>query len=165
MQAVSDATPLIHLSKISKVSYLKKLFGAIFIPKEIFEEIVIKGKEFKKKEVAFVEKLIEEKFVIVKEARSSLNMPNLHIGELKAMSLCKDIKIRALLIDEKEGYEAALILGLKPLRTTSLLLRILNKKMIKFNDYKEALIGLSESGYFLSAETYERLLEAGRKGR
>jgi len=50
MQAVSDATPLIHLSKISKVSYLKKLFGAIFIPKEIFEEIVIKGKEFKKKE-------------------------------------------------------------------------------------------------------------------
>jgi len=81
------------------------------------------------------------------------------------MSLCKDIKIRALLIDEKEGYEAALILGLKPLRTTSLLLRILNKKMIKFNDYKEALIGLSESGYFLSAETYERLLEAGRKGR
>ena len=85
MQAVSDATPLIHLSKISKVSYLKKLFGAIFIPKEIFEEIVIKGKGHK--EVAFIEKLIEEEFVNVKEARSSLNMPNLHIGELKAMSL------------------------------------------------------------------------------
>ena len=163
MQAVSDATPLIHLSKISKVSYLKKLFGAIFIPKEIFEEMVIKGKGHK--EVAFIEKLIEEKFVNVKEAHSSINMPNLHTGELKAMALCKDLKIRALLIDEKEGYEAALILGLKPLRTTSLLLRILNKKMIKFNDYKEALIGLSESGYFLSAETYERLLEAGRKGR
>ena len=163
MQAVSDATPLIHLSKISKVSYLKKLFDAIFIPREIFEEIVIKGKGHK--EAAFIEKLIEEGFVNVKEARSGINMPNLHTGELKAMALCKELKIKNLLIDEKEGYEAALILGLKPLRTTSLLLRMLNRKMIKFNGYKDALIGLSESGYFLSAETYERLLEAGRKGR
>ncbi len=162
MQAVSDATPLIHLSKISKISYLKKLFNKIFIPKEIFEEVVVKGKELGKKEVALIESLIDENFMIVKDVPSKINLPNLHIGELKAISLCKEIKT-ILLIDEKEGYDAAELLGLKPLRTTALLLKLLNKKVIKLSYYKESLLQLSESGYFLSAETYERLLEAGRK--
>jgi len=60
MEAVSDATPLIHLSKISKISYLKKLFDKIFIPKEIYEEVVVKGKELNKKEVVLIEGLIDE---------------------------------------------------------------------------------------------------------
>lgn len=165
MQAISDATPLIHLSKISKISYLKKLFNKIFIPQEVFDEVVVKGKELNKKEVFLIENIIEENFIAVKNAISRVKMPNLHLAELKAMALCRELKIKNLLIDEKEGFDAAVIVGLNPLRTTSLLLRMLNKKMIKFNDYKEALINLSESGYFLSAETYERLLEAGRKGR
>jgi len=163
MQAVSDATPLIHLSKISKITYLRYIFDKIFIPREIFEEVVIKGKQFNKKEVVLIEKLMEEKFIVVKDVSSLIEMSNLHVGELKAIALCKDLKIKNLLIDEKEGFDTSRLLGLNPLRTTALLLKLLNKKIIKFNDYKESLLNLSESGYFMSAETYERLIEAGRK--
>ena len=164
MQAVSDATPLIHLSKIGRISDLKHIFDKIIIPKEVFHEVVVRGKELEKKEVIFIEKLIEEGFIAVKETSSSVAMPNLHSGELKAMALCESLKIKTLLIDEKEGYDAALILGLAPLRSTSLLLKLLLKKRITYAEYKESLLNLSESGYFLSAETYEKLLEAGRKG-
>lgn len=163
MQAVSDATPLIHLSKISKISYLKRIFEKIFIPKEIYGEVVIKGKELNKKDVVLIEALIKENFIEVKENSSNVEMLNLHTGELKAISLCNELKIKNLLIDEKEGYDAAEIMGLSPLRTTALLLILLDKKIIEFNEYKESLLALSESGYFLSAEAYERLLEAGRK--
>ncbi len=163
--AISDATPLIHLSKIGRISDLKYIFDKIIIPKEIYNEVVVSGKEHNKKEVVFIEKLIEENFIIVKEASSSVVMPDLHEGELKAMALCKSLKIKTLLIDEKEGYDTALILGLQPLRSTSLLLRLLHKKRITFNEYKESLLNLSESGYFLSAETYEKLLEAGKKAK
>lgn len=162
MNVISDATPLIHLSKISKISFLKKLFEKIFIPREIYEEVVFKGKELYKKEVFLIEKLIEKNFIIVKDAASTIEMPNLHIGELKAISLCKELNIKNILIDDKEGYDTALIIGLTPLRTTTLLLKLLNKKIINFNDYKSSLLALSKSGYFLSAEAYERLLEAGR---
>ena len=154
MQAVSDATPLIHLSKISKISYLKHLFNKIIIPKEVFNEIVVKGREFNKKDVILIEQLIEENFIVVKESSSKITIPNLHSGELK---------IKNLMIDDKEGFDAALILGLHPLRTTSLLLRLLHKKRITFNEYNKSLLNLSESGYFLRAEIYEKLLEAGRK--
>ena len=164
MQAVSDATPLIHLSKISKVSYLKKIFEKIFIPKEIFEEVVVKGKEFRKKEVFLIEELIKEEFIIITETPSKIELPNLHAGELNAIALCNELKIKNLLIDEKEGYEAAQLIGLNPLRTTAILLILSNKKLINFEEYKESLLTISESGYFLSAETYERLLQAGKKG-
>ena len=163
MQAVSDATPLIHLSKISKLSYLKKIFEKIFIPKEIFEEVVVKGKELCKKEVFLIEELIAEEFIKIKETSSKIDLPNLHTGELNAITLCSELKIKNLLIDEKEGYEAAQLIGLNPLRTTAILLSLLNKKLINFEEYKESLLALSESGYFLSAETYERLLQAGKK--
>ena len=92
-------------------------------------------------------------------------MPNLHAGELNAIALCNELKIKNLLIDEKEGYEAAQLIGLNPLRTTAILLILSNKKLINFEEYKESLLALSESGYFLSAETYERLLQAGKKGK
>ena len=163
MQAVSDATPLIHLSKISKISYLKKIFEKIFIPKEIFKEVVVKGKELRKKEVFLIEELIKEEFIIITETPSKIELPNLHAGELNAIALCIELKIKNLLIDEKEGYEAAQLIGLNPLRTTAILLSLLNKKLINFEEYKESLLALSESGYFLSAETYERLLQAGKK--
>lgn len=165
MQAVSDATPLIHLSKISKIRHLEKLFRSIYIPIEIFKEVVVKGKELEKKEVILIEELIEKNFIIVKDARSKVEIPNLHYGELKAIALCKELKIKNLLIDEKEGFDAAMVLDLKPLRTTALLLRMLKRKIINFSEYKESLLNLSESGFFLSAETYEKLLNTGRQMR
>ena len=55
------------------------------------------------------------------------------------------------------------MINLTPIRTTSLLLIFLDKKIINFNEYKESLKELSESGYFLDAITYERLLDAGKE--
>lgn len=163
MQAVSDATPLIHLSKIRKILYLKKVFNKIYLPQEIFDEVVTKGKNLEMKEIFPIEELIDQNFLIVKDVSANIEIPTLHVGELKAMSLCKQLRVKTLLIDEKEGFEAAKLLNLHPLRTTALLLRLLNKRIIKFNEYKESLLKLSESGYFLRAETYQKLLEAGKK--
>ena len=84
-------------------------------------------------------------------------------GEKEAISLCKEIKIKTILIDEKEGFNFASMINLTPIRTTSLLLIFLDKKIINFNEYKESLKELSESGYFLDAITYERLLDAGKE--
>ena len=41
MIVVSDTTPLISLLKIDKVYLLEKLFGSIFIPQAVFNELVI----------------------------------------------------------------------------------------------------------------------------
>ncbi len=160
MKAISDSTPLIHLGKIGRIHYLRKLFGTIIIESEIYKEIIEKGKEHD--EVVIIKNLIEEGFIIVKEATKKIEMPNLHEGEKRAISICKELNIKNLLIDEEEGFNVAIMLNLIPIRTTTLLIIILDKKIINFKDYKESLQRLSESGYFLDALTYERLLTIGK---
>ena len=80
MLAVSDSTPLIHLAKINKIIYLQKLFKKIFIPKEIYSEI-IKGKEQGKKEI-----------------RSSLNIPKASFSRYLL-----NLEKKKLIIREGEG--------------------------------------------------------------
>ena len=162
MKAVADATPLIHLGKIGKLICLKKLFDKIIIPKEIYFEIMAKDKEHKNNEMLIIETLINEKFIEIADSPEGLNFLGLDSGELKAMSLCQKLKIKTILIDEKEGFDVASILGLKPVRTTSLLLILLNKKLISFLEYEKNLLNLSKSGYFMSAATYKILLDAGK---
>jgi predicted nucleic acid-binding protein len=42
---VSNAGPLIHLARISKLRLLKELFGEVVIPYAVKEEVVEKGEE------------------------------------------------------------------------------------------------------------------------
>lgn len=162
MKAISDSTPLIHLSKIGIINFLKKLFEEIIIPREIYEEIIIEGKKHEKNDILSIEKLIEEKFITIKEFESNLKIDNLDRGEKACIALCKQLDINAILIDEKEGSNVALLFNLNPIRTTSILLILLDKKLIEFNRYKELLRKLLEGGYFLDALTYEKLLSIGK---
>ena len=51
--------------------------------------------------------------------------------------------------------------NLIPIRTTSILIILLDNKMINLDKYKDLLKKLIETGYFLDAITYERLLSIG----
>ena len=130
MKIIADSTPLIHLAKIGKINYLKDIFDKIIIAKEIYQEVIEKGEELHKGEVEIIKRLIDENFIIVKETKAGIEMPNLDLGEKCALSLCKELKINNLLIDEKEGFNAAIMLNLIPIRTTSILIILLDKKII-----------------------------------
>ena len=159
MKAVADATILIHLAKIGKISLLKKLFNMIIIEKEVYEEIITRGEL--NAEISIIRPLIEENFIIIKESVQIIDMPHLHKGERKSMSLCRELKIPVLLIDDEEGFNVAAMINLNPMRTTSVLIVLLDKKLISLNEYEESLKDLSESGYFLDASTYQKLIQIG----
>ena len=62
MKVVSNSTPLIALSRINKFSLLKEYFGAVYIPKEVYEEVVTRGGNlFGAEEVASAEWIKVEK--------------------------------------------------------------------------------------------------------
>ena len=157
---VSDSTTLIHLAKIECINLLKKLFDKIIIENEIYKEIIERGKEHI--EVLLIKRLIEENFIVVKKATKKIEILDLHEGEVMSISLCKELNIETLLIDDEDGFKVSAMFNLIPIRTTSLLMILLDKKIINFNGYKELLKKLSESGYFLDALTYERLLNIGK---
>lgn len=44
MSTVSDSSPLIFLAKIGCLDFLKTLFHKVFIPQQVYIDVVVKGK-------------------------------------------------------------------------------------------------------------------------
>lgn len=164
MYAVSNSSPLIYLTKLSKLELLRKLYRKILIPKEVYEEVVVKGKENYETETLLIEKFIDEGFIIVKDSVVlKKEVKALHLGESKTINLCLKSKLKDILIDDKEAYKICKLLGLNPVRTTSILLEFVKLKLIKKEEFKELLIKLSEEGYFITIDVFNYLLEEVEK--
>lgn len=162
MLAVSDSTSLIHLSKIKRINLLRSLFKKIYIPREVYNETIIEGTKKNEKDTFFIEECIKDGFIEVKDIKNNLNIKNLHLGETKAISLCQELGIKNLLIDDKDGYITAELLGLNPLRLTGILLILLDKKAITLTEYENSLTELINDGLFIDNKLYEILIRAGR---
>ncbi len=163
MNAVSNSTPLIYLSKLGKMNSLKNIFNTIVIPEAVYKEVVLKGKEMNRPEIVSIENLIQEGFIKVEKASTRLEINTLHKGELEAISLAQEKKIPNILIDDKEGVEVAKVLGLRVWRTTAILFALLKLKSIKFDEFERLLIELSNSGYFITADIFNHLVKEARK--
>jgi len=163
MKSVSNSTPLIYLAKLNKLPFLKKIFSDLYIPGAVYEEVVLKGRELNKAEIIGIEKAIKNGTIIVKDAKSNLKIDTLHKGELEAISLALDMKIKNVLIDDKEGVEVCRVLGLKPYRTTAILLEFLKKDLITEREFEDLLLELSKAGYFMRAEVFSLLLKEAKR--
>ena len=161
MRVISDSSPLIYLVKIGCIKYLKNLFDEIIISKGVYEEI-LEGRKHGKNETIILEELIEEEFIIVKEPNSIIEIETLDRGEKESISICKELNINTILIDEEKGFNISYMFNLNPIRTTNLLIILLDKSLINLSRYKEFLNKLIEAGYFLDASTYEKLLRIGK---
>jgi len=160
MIIISDSSPLIYLAKIGCINLLNKLFDEIIISTGVYEEI-LEGKKYGKDEILVIEEFIQKKFIIIKKPKSLIEIENLDKGEKESISLCKELNIKTIIMDEKKGFNISYMFNLTPIRTTNLLIILLDKKLINLNQYKELLKRLIESGYFLEATKYEKLLRIG----
>lgn len=136
---VSNATPLIYLAKVNKISLLRRLFGTVYIPKEVEAEVVEKGKELGKKDAYIIEKAIKKGWIKVLRAKKVKIPIELHPGEIAALSLAKNIGLREVLIDEVPARVAARLVGLIPRGTIFILLKALKVGEINLNDFLEIL--------------------------
>jgi len=159
---VSNATPLVYLARVNKISLLKRLFGIVYVPKEVEVEVVEKGKELGKKDVYIVEKAIKEGWIKVLRTRKVEVPIELHPGEVAVLSLAKNIGLREVLVDEVPARVAARLLGLVPRETLFILLGALKVGEIDLNDFLEILNELIGQGFRLREEVY---LEAIRRAR
>ncbi len=88
---VSNSTVLIYLAKIGKLNLLKRLFKKILIPAEVFNEVVIRGKEQQHFDALIVEKAVEDGWIEVKDITAYEELEGFGIdpGEAQAISLAK----------------------------------------------------------------------------
>lgn len=127
-KVVSNTTPLISLSKISKIELLKLIYREIIIPKGVFEEYQKgKNKEFYRD----ISKFDWIKVTDVENEKTFEFLLDLDKGEAESIVLAKNIKADLLIIDELRGREFARLKGLKITGTVGVLLKAKEKQLIQ----------------------------------
>ncbi len=174
MLVVSNASPLIFLSKIKRLDLLKLLYGEIHIPRAAFKEIVAKKADFPEEVTDF----LKRGFIKTEEVHihnKNLSDLNIHKGEEHALLLAisqtdvwescnlqgfnMEKKADLIILDDKRARIAAEFLGLTFTGTLGVLLEALKKGIVDLSEFKVLLKKLIDSGFRIDITVYGRVLE------
>ncbi|NYB28194.1 MAG: DUF3368 domain-containing protein [Methanobacteriaceae archaeon] len=153
MIVISNSTPLIALSKIDNLNLLKDYFKEIFIPQEVYNEVVVAGRNR-----PGAEKVESADWIKVKEVKNRVAVESLAInlgkGESEAIILAREID-DLLIIDDGQARKTAELMDLKITGTIGILLLAASEDKINFKETFDHLISV---GFRISEKEYKRIL-------
>ncbi len=157
MNVVTNTSPLIFLTKIGKLDFLKNY--KITIPQQVFDEILLwknKGKDY----YVILENWIKRNNINVENVVMLENLPeSLGDGEKAAISLALKKKINVVLMDERKARITAKLLGLKPKGAIAVIQQqMLNNKITK-KECKNLVLELIKKGYRIKEELIAEFLQ------
>lgn len=167
MTTISDSSPLILFSKLDKLNLLKKLYSKVWIPEEVFREVVERGKKEGYADAYLIERNIE-KFILVKELKEKYLRQAKELnaiygsGESESIILAIQENADLILADNLEARKLAESRGIKWRSSLGILLEALKNDLIDLNEYEELITKLSEYAW-VSGEVVGKFLKAGYK--
>ena len=133
MIVVSDTTPLIHFGIIKRLDLLCSMYGKIFITKMVFREAVTEGIALGKTDAFLIEREIG-KWIKVEypkgDAGEICSKYRIHIGEAESILLARELNTDMLLMDERDGRQAAKDAGIKVKGTIGVISDCVNRHLL-----------------------------------
>lgn len=156
---ITNATPIISLAIIGKLSLLNELFEEVYVPEAVYQEVVNEesnqdyGREELKKSVK--EGQVKILQIHNKQLVNTL-YGKLHEGELEVIVGAKELGLQNVLLDERAARSLSKTFLLRPIGTVGVLL--LAKKKGKIEKVRPLLDQLLANGIFLSKSLYKQVL-------
>jgi len=160
---VFDATPLIYLAKVEKLNLLWNISEKKVIPRSVFEEVVVKGKEAGKVDALIVERLIEQGVFQVTEVeetdvyRKLMKNKKLSTADVEVLALAK-VADGVAIVDEDYARMVTEVEDIKCGGTIYLIFSLLEGGVITKREAREIVDGIIEKGWFCSTYLYARIL-------
>ncbi len=160
MIVVADASVLIALARIGHLDILPTLFGRVFIPRAVAQEIEIGGKAgsklFKQASWIYIVDLWSQELA---DELSSANRKGMKLdeGEAQAIALALELDADYLLIDERRGRRVAESLGIDLIGVLGVLALAKRKGLLP--EIRPALDALLRAGFRISNDLYRFVLE------
>lgn len=157
MKVVSNASPLINLARIGRLSLLPRIFGRLLIPEAVWQEVVEEGQgqpgADEIRQAAWVERTAVSNRQFVHSLRQDLDP-----GEAEAIALAVEINADWLLMDERLGRETARHFGVRYLGLIGVLSAA--KRRGDLNALRPLLEQLRDvAGFRISSALYEQVLQ------
>ena len=131
MIIIADTSPIISLLKVNRLHLLHDLFGTVFIPEAIYNELTQNEKYQFEAEKIIHSDFIKSKQISNKQAILILqNVALLDDGESEAIVLFNKLGGQLLLIDERRGREVAEQLQIPISGTIGVLLKAFEKNLL-----------------------------------
>lgn len=156
MKVICDAAVLIGLAKIGRLGLLRKLYGNIYIPWSVYEEVVVKGG--RRPGVEEIDRAKWIKKVKIKDrAAVNLLVSELGQGESEALVLSKELKADLLILDDGRARTAAISAGFQIMGLAGLLLLAKQRNLIQ--TVKPLFEELIQKNFRLSEKIIQTILE------
>src|SRR3990172_2286479 len=153
-EAISNTSPLLYLYRIGAIDWLPLLFGEVWIPAAVFDEL--KEGQRKGYDVPDPSNYGWLQIVNPRAMPSEWLTLDLGAGELAAMALALENPNRIVLLDDMLARQTAQAAGLQVWGTLKVLLEVKSQGLIdKVEPY---VTKLGESGMWISAKIKQRIL-------
>ena len=157
MIVVSNTTPLIGLVSIGRFELLRLLFGKIYIPKAVYHEAVIQGRE----EGGARREVLAADWIEVVEVQDQLAvevlLDELDRGEAEVIVLAREMEADWVLMDERKGRRKLNQLGMPKIGTLGILLKA--KELGHIPSVREEIERLRSRGFSVSEAVVQAVLE------
>ena len=122
MKIVTNSTPLIELSKIEQLDLLRKVYGTILIPEEVYSEVVIDGTgKPGAAEVKAAEWIYRQSVRNRAQVRILQSQRSLHLGECATIVLAQEIDADQVILDDNAARQEAIARQLPVIGTVGIL--------------------------------------------
>ena len=166
MPIVSDASPLIWLSKIGKIELLRTLFGEVIIPSEVYKEAVERGLQEGSSDALVIKECVDQgwtKISMLDPKATELcqkimeHSSELHLGEAQAIIIARKNN-SLLLMDESSGRAFAQAWGLKVKGVLFVIIKALKEDLLNVTEAKETTLDLVRKGFRIDPKLLARTI-------
>ena len=146
---IGDSSALVALSIMDRLDLLETIFGKIYVPQAVYDEVTISYKPQSIK----LKNFLANKIVNVKVDISQIGLGK---GELEAIALYKNMEANFLLIDDRRAKSFAKLNDVHVIGSLGVM--VLAKELGKIETIREDLEKLLDSDVFISESLIDRVL-------
>lgn len=156
MIVISDSSCLIGVAKICQLDTLKRLFGEIYIPLAVYNEVVEKG-AFKKEADQIKDATWIKRYNIQDRLAKQILELYLGSGEAETIILGRELSADYVILDERLAREVASQMGLKVIGLLGILVKAKEKGLI--SRLKPLIEALRKGRFRISENLEEEILK------
>lgn len=158
MIVVSDTTPLIGLASIQRFELLQQLFGEVYLPQAVHEELVV-GADDTKRQISNATWI---KIVTVKDLLAvEVLLDELDLGEAEAIVLARELNADWVLMDERKGRRKVSQMGMNQIGTLGILLKAKQERLL--DAIKPEIEKLNQQSFRMSQSVIDLVLQQAKE--
>ena len=157
MIVISDATPIISLTKIDMLDILGRFYNEVLLPKAVFDEVCSNPAFSDEAETIRNCVFIRVETVNNTQSVRILRAAGLDLGESEAIVLADSLPDSLLLMDERKGRQIASSMGIRITGTLGILIQA--KKLGIIDQVKPLLDALPNVNIRIGESLYRSILE------